>query len=99
MASYHTANTPNAYGMATPHSTYEDKYDVDIDVDDDVDMLKHSHDNKKHIKFKQPEIQILSIEPQAIDVVLSNCDLSFANSLRRICIAEVCTMSLSPSML
>ena len=81
----------NTTPYATPHATPYGQNNNDLD-DDDVDMLQDqpSNDNKKFIKFKSPQIQIKSLEPQAIDIVLTDCDLSFANAIRRICIAEVC---------
>jgi len=94
-SSYGANTTP--YGYATPHATPYGRNDGNNDLDeDDVDMLQDqniNNDNKKFIKFKQPEIQIKSLDNQSIDVQLTNCDLSFANSLRRIMIAEVPTLA------
>ena len=40
------------------------------------------------------KIEILELTPESIKFVLSNCDVSLANSLRRILIAEVPTMAI-----
>jgi len=85
--SHYGANT-TPYGLTTPHTPYGT---VTHEDEDDVDMLQD--DNKKHIKYKQPEIEVKAMDSNTIDLVLSNCDLSFANALRRICIAEVPTMA------
>lgn len=37
--------------------------------------------------------EILEVSPEKIKFVLNNCDVSFANALRRILIAEVPTMA------
>jgi DNA-directed RNA polymerase alpha subunit len=37
--------------------------------------------------------EILEVSPERIKFVLNNCDVSFANALRRIIIAEVPTMA------
>lgn len=86
--SHYGANT-TPYGLATPHTPYGT---VTHEDEDDVDMLHD--DNKKHIKFKQPDIEVKAMEENSIELVLSNCDLSFANALRRICIAEVSMCSI-----
>ena len=87
MSGSNYAPNSSPYGYATPHTPYNQH---NQDDDDDVDMLQDdNNDNKKHIKFKQPDIEIKSLEAQSIDLTLTNCDLSFANALRRICIAEV----------
>merc|ERR1719229_937728 len=88
MAGSHYGANSTPYGLATPHTPYGT---VTHDDDDDVDMLHD--DNKKHIKLKQPNIEVKSMEDNSIELVLSNCDLSFANALRRICIAEVPTLA------
>eukprot|EP01083_Nonionella_stella_P215112 774527_1 len=87
-SNYGPSSTPYD-GLATPHTEYGANNDED---DDDIDMLEDDED-KKHIKLQQPHIEIKSLEPQAIDIVLSNCDLSFANALRRIMISEVPTLA------
>eukprot|EP00484_Ammonia_sp_Unknown_P021059 CAMPEP_0197036250 /NCGR_PEP_ID=MMETSP1384-20130603/13820_1 /TAXON_ID=29189 /ORGANISM="Ammonia sp." /LENGTH=410 /DNA_ID=CAMNT_0042466411 /DNA_START=17 /DNA_END=1249 /DNA_ORIENTATION=- len=88
--SNYAPNTTPYGGYATPHTPYGQHANDD---DDDVDMLQDTNDTKNHIKMKQPNIEIKSIESQNIELVLSNCDLSFANALRRICIAEVPTLA------
>jgi len=88
MAGSHYGANSTPYGLATPHTPYGT---VNHDEEDDVDMLHD--DNKKHIKLKQPNIEVKAMEDNSIELVLSNCDLSFANALRRICIAEVPTMA------
>eukprot|EP00485_Elphidium_margaritaceum_P001790 CAMPEP_0202696030 /NCGR_PEP_ID=MMETSP1385-20130828/9417_1 /ASSEMBLY_ACC=CAM_ASM_000861 /TAXON_ID=933848 /ORGANISM="Elphidium margaritaceum" /LENGTH=419 /DNA_ID=CAMNT_0049352125 /DNA_START=16 /DNA_END=1275 /DNA_ORIENTATION=- len=98
-----SATTP--YGYATPHTPYSGHsgaapsmhMDDDDDDDDDDDMhdsnIAIKMQGKKYIKLKTPDIEIKSVDSQNIEFVLSNCDLSIANALRRICIAEVPTLA------
>ena len=95
-SSSYGANTTPYGGYATPHATPYGRNDGPNDLDeDDVDMLQDQNDNKKFIKYRRPEITIKSLDNQSIDIVLTNCDLSFANSIRRIMIAEVTPCILS----
>jgi hypothetical protein len=80
--SAYTASTP--YGLATPATPYNtNKYEMDA--------LKNEDD--KSFKMNQPQIDIVDIKPDSITITLSNCDLSFVNALRRVCIAEVPTLA------
>ena len=54
---------------------------------------QEKYDAKKMNKFDFPEIEILEMKKDSITFELSNCDLSFANALRRVMIAEVATMA------
>jgi DNA-directed RNA polymerase II subunit RPB3 len=43
---------------------------------------------------RTPEIEILSLTPSTIKFMLKACDISVANALRRVMIAEVPTMAI-----
>jgi len=84
--------------LSTTH--IEDVDAHDDDDDDDMDgTTQHSRHvvklqgHKKFIKLKMPDLVIKRLQSQCIELVLMNCDLSFANTLRRICIADVPTMA------
>eukprot|EP01132_Coremiostelium_polycephalum_P008559 gene8559-10528_t len=47
-----------------------------------------------HTLLRQPNLEILEIKNDSISFVLSNTDISVANALRRVMIAEVPTMSI-----
>lgn len=68
--------------LSTPHIGETSIYGGDSDDDDDEKANK------------DPSIDVHDIKDDAIKFVLDNCDLSVANSLRRVCIGEVPTMAI-----
>lgn len=81
---------------------YNDEAAIDVDMDHDNqsinfnDIKGFGKASKKKGKFavpapksEFPELEILDIRKDSITFELTNCDLSFANALRRVMIAEV----------
>lgn len=86
--------TPVTPGLITPGTTYTEDHDTDHEQDieiEEVDVIEDKKDikNKKKVEFQFPSIEIHELKDESITFTLSNCDLSIANSLRRIMIAEV----------
>lgn len=45
---------------------------------------------------RSPRLEIIELRDDFIKFVLSNTDVSMANALRRVMIAEVCRLSIEP---
>ena len=90
-SSYGGGTTPYGSNMTPISSFHTNNNHLDM-LGNDMNDMQFNHSSNKSkgfINMRLPEIEIVSMESQKITLTLRNCDLSFANALRRICIAEV----------
>jgi hypothetical protein len=60
----------------------------------DKQKFKYFHLLSSMVAIKTPQVSITEIHSDSIKFILSNCDLSLANGLRRILLSEIPTMAI-----